>query len=251
MVPIPGGTFTMGCIREDLYGGCLEEEKPLHNVIISAFSMGKYEVTVEEYLVFVDDTGKNYPQWMEPENEYNVETGTNSFYKNKGYSRAAKKLPIVGISWNDAVAYCAWLSKKTGLNYRLPTEAEWEYAARGGAEGAKDEFLYSGSDNIEEVAWYYENSDRRTHPIGQKKQNQLDLYDMSGNVWEWCADVWHDDYNGAPSNGSAWISDGYASLRVPRGGSWSSGPEICRVAFRSKGSKVSRGDFYGFRVARD
>ena len=129
-------------------------------------------------------------------------------------SRENKKTAVTGVSWLDAVAYCAWLSEKTGKEYRLPSEAEWEYAARGGVNGAKDNFTYAGSDNIDEVAWYNGNAGGKVHPVGQLKKNQLGLYDMSGNVWEWCADTW------GPYAGCSSASETDSTRRVIRGDSW-------------------------------
>ena len=247
MLPIPGGTFTMGSADDDKDAS--DNEKPAHQVRVADFELGKYEVTIEEYLAFCDETKSNYPEWLEPGSDYNVETGTSDYYKQKGMSRANKKHPITGVSWNNAVAYCDWLTKKTGQQYRLPSEAEWEYAARGGQAWKKDNFTYAGSNNIDEVAWYDKNSDSKTQPVGQKKPNQLGLYDMSGNVWEWCADWYSSDYyQKSPASNPAGPSSG--SYRVLRGGSWYSHPQFCRVAVRSGNAPGNRGNYLGFRLAR-
>ena len=249
---IPAGNFTMGCLSEERDGDCYDREKPARiDVKVNAFYMGKYEVTVEEYLAFADATNGNYPEWLEEGSSYHIETGTNSYYKDKGYSREGNKLPIVGISWNNAVAYCQWLSQQTGQNYRLPSEAEWEYAARGAEQGAKDKFLYSGSSTIDEVAWYDGNSGNQTHEVGKQQPNQLGLYDMSGNVWEWCADPWHDTYDNAPKDARVWEEGVNNSYRVLRGGSWDFNSRSCRVANRSRNNPGNRYIDYGFRVARD
>ena len=154
---------------------------------------------------------------------------------------------MVEVSWYGAAAYCQWKRAQTGRNYRLPTEAEWEYAARGGKKSRG--YQYAGSDNLDEVAWYRSNSDSKTHPVGQKKPNELGLYDMSGNVYEWCQDVWHDSYNGAPADGSAWLQGGDQARRVLRGGSWYS--LGCRVAFRVRYYASLTGGSLGFRLAQD
>jgi len=242
MISIPGGTFQMG--SED--GS--SDEKPVHQVTLSNFYMGKYEVTIGEYLAFCEETKGNYPEWLEPGNDYHIETGNNDFYKKRGVSRENKNHPVTGVSWNDAVAYCQWLSRKTGQTYRLPTEAEWEYAARGGEKGAKDNFTYAGSNDLDAVGWYTENTnDTGTRRVGGKKPNQLGLYDMSGNVWEWCAD-WYGDYpTGSQTNPTGPTSGSY---RVIRGGSWYGLPTYCRVASRSYNAPGNRINDVGFRLAR-
>lgn len=142
------------------------------------------------------------------------------------------------------------LNAKTGEKYHLPTEAEWEYGARG---GAKDEYLYSGSNDLDEVGWYRDNSGGKIHPVGQKQPNQLGLYDMSGNVWEWVQDCWHEHYNGAPRDGGAWLEDsnGDCSRRDLRGGSWYDISGNSRVAYRSGNDADNRLFDLGFRLARD
>ncbi len=140
-------------------------------------------------------------------------------------------------------------SRSKGHVYRVPSEVEWEYAARGGkyhAEGYK----YAGSDRLKDVGWFDENSGNETKPVGLKKPNQLGLYDMSGNVWEWCEDDWHRNYEGAPKNGLAWDdSPKWGSYRVLRGGSWFGGARHCRVANRNNHEPDYRNDFLGFRLA--
>jgi formylglycine-generating enzyme required for sulfatase activity len=250
MVLVKGGSFTMGCTSEQ--GDCDSNEKPTHEVTLGDFYMGKYEVTVKEYLAFCSATGGNWPEWLEEGSDYNVETGSDDWYKGLGYSRAGGgNLPIVGVSWHDAVAYCEWKSLEEGRPHRLPTEAEWEYAARGGVH--QEGFKYSGSDNIDEVAWYQENSydkgsghpDYGTHEVGTKKPNALGIYDLSGNVWEWCGD-WYGDYGSGSQTDPNGPSTG--SGRVFRGGSWFDHPGGCRGAFRNNHRPGLRNDYLGFRV---
>ncbi len=193
MVLIPGGTFWMGCVPGD--GECFGDEKPRHQVTVSPFWMDTHEVTVAQYeecvnagvckVPFVDEGGEYY-NWGRP---------------------GRRNHPVNGVDWSDAVGYCEWRGK------RLPTEAEWEYAARGGKEG---EVRYG---QLDSVAWYEGNSGGRTHPVGQKLPNGYGLYDMLGNVWEWCWD-WYDDgyYGRSPSRDPRGPESG--TSRVLRGGSW-------------------------------
>ena len=135
--------------------------------------------------------------------------------------------PVEQVSWNEAQEFCKKLSELTGKKYRLPTEAEWEYAARGGKKSKG--YKYSGSNTIEDVAWYYSTSKNNTYSVGQKQPNELGIYDMSGNVWEWCSDRFG-SYTSSPQTNPKGATSG--SDRVFRGGSWSSSAEFCRVAFR-------------------
>ena len=153
---------------------------------------------------------------------------------------------VIYVSWYGARAYCTWLSKKIGKEVRLPTEAEWEYAARGGKKSRG--YTYSGSDSIGEVAWYADNSNDRVQKVGGKSPNELGLYDMSGNLWEWCSD-WYDGnyYSLSPSSNPKGPSSG--DLKVLRGGSWYSGASGCRVADRYFDFPDGRADYLGFRVA--
>lgn len=158
--------------------------------------------------------------------------------------------PVIHVSWNDAVAYCRWLSVKTGKTYRLPTEAEWEYAAKGGIN--HDEYTYSGSNDIDAVAWYGYNSGNTTHPVGQKMPNSLGLYDMTGNVHEWCNDwldkSWEDEnyYKNSPRVNPLGPEKG--EYRVRRGGSWYYVKTFCRVSHRNGDDPTDRGYDIGFRV---
>lgn len=219
MVKIPGGTFQMGSKKGR------DEEKPRHSVTLSSFSMGKYEVTVSEYRAFCKATGKQMPdppKW-----------GWNDDH------------PMVSISFESAIAYCKWLSELTGKNYRLPTEAEWEYAARGGSDAANE---YAGSNNPDDVAWFADNSGGQTQPVGRKKPNGFGLFDMSGNVWEWCGD-WYDAIYYSKSPGFNPTGPENGSSRVLRGGSWMYTPECSRVAFRDHAAPPNmRSKYYGFRV---
>lgn len=236
MIFVKGGTFNMGSNEGDY-------EKPVHSVTLSDFWIGKTEVTVGEYLAFCDATNSHYPEWLEVGSSYHITTGSSDHYKKHGYTRNSINLPIVGVNWNDAFAYTEWLSKQTGKSYRLPTEAEWEYAARGGQSSAGA--LYAGANDVNAVAWSSSNSGDKVHKVATKKANELGLYDMSGNVGEWCSDWWG-DYTASSQINPTGASTG--TTRVLRGGSWNYTPLISRVANRSSCTPHARNYFFGFRV---
>ena len=213
------GTFQMGAVSG------YSNEKPVHKVSISnPFWIDKYEVTQKEYKAIMNAN----PSYFKGDNR-----------------------PVERVSWNNAVEFCKKLTARereagrlpAGWEYRLPTEAEWEYAARGGSKSRG--FKYSGSNDIDGVAWYDKNSGNKTHPAGQKKPNELGIYDMSGNVWEWCSDKWHDSYQGAPAGGSSWDSGHY---RVNRGGCCCNRAEYCRSAYRNYYIPSQPYNALGFRV---
>jgi formylglycine-generating enzyme required for sulfatase activity len=235
-VLINGAAFTMGCTAgKD--SDCMDEKNQAHQVTVGDFYLSKFELTISEYLQFADETQDHYPEWMESGSKYNIESGKNNYYKNKGLSRSAANLPIVGITWDDAADYCQWLSHKTGLHYRLPTEAEWEFAARGGLLSKK--MIYAGSSDIGLIAWYSANSESKLHPIGQKTPNELGLFDMTGNVLEWC-DGWYE-----PD-----MDHDFLSPRVCRGGSWDRNPRQGTIWTRTDVPPWDCGNDLGFRVAR-
>jgi formylglycine-generating enzyme len=234
---LAGNTFQMGSTETDAY----DDEKKVHPVTLSAFYMSKYEVTVAEYLQFCQATQLNWPEWLEIGSRYHVETGSDKHYSDKGYQRTgSEKLPIVGVSWDNAVAYCKWLSTVTGKTYRLPTESEWEYAARGG-----ESYKYAGSNAVQNTAWYDGNSHSKPHPVGQKQANGFGLYDMAGNVWEWCSD-YYGDYNRASQLNPIGASSGTSC--VYRGGSWFGIAQYCRVSSRGSNTPAYRFNTLGFRV---
>jgi formylglycine-generating enzyme required for sulfatase activity len=156
------------------------------------------------------------------------------------------KLPVEMVSWHDAIEFCQKLSLKTGKNYRLPSEAEWEYACRAGTQTKH----YFGDDprHLEGCGWYNGNSHRKTHPVGLRSSNQFGLYDMQGNVWEWCADNWHDNYYLAPNDGTPWMNNDDRSRCVMRGGSWNDNTINCRSAFRNKFNADFSYNNIGFRL---
>jgi formylglycine-generating enzyme required for sulfatase activity/serine/threonine protein kinase len=228
MVVIPAGTFQMG----DIQGDGNESERPVHTVHITRpFAIGRYEVTFEEYDGFAAAAGRKLPV-------------------DNGWGRGQR--PVINVSWNDAVEYAKWLSIQTGKRYRLPIEAEWEYAARSGGQ----EERWTGTSReqeLSEYAWYYANSGSKTQPVGGKKPNGLGLYDMGGNVSEWVEDCWHNNYAGAPTDGSAWgqENDGNFGHRVLRGGSCGDVPQTLRVSFREGYDVADCLISIGFRLARD
>ncbi|MFM6661219.1 MAG: formylglycine-generating enzyme family protein, partial [Microcystis panniformis] len=212
MVSLPAGQFLMGSPDSD--SDARDWEKPQHPVKVNSFAIGKYPVTQAQYEAVM---------------------GTNpSHFKNNSWLKNNQQNPVERVSWNDAQAFCQKLSQITGKTYRLPTEAEWEYACRAGTTTR----FYFGDDasQLGDYAWYSANSQSKTHPVGQKRPNAWGLYDMSGNVWEWCEDNWHNNYIGAPKDGSAWTinNDNRYYSRCLRGGSWCSYPINCRSANRSR-----------------
>ena len=215
MVYVEGGTFTMGATSEQKKPD--DDEKPTHRVSLSSFYIGKYEVTQALWKAVM---GSN-PSRFEGDN-----------------------LPVERVSWNDCQTFLRKLNAMTGKNFRLPTEAEWEFSARGG--NLSRGYQYSGSKKIDDVAWYRNNSGSKTHNVGTKAPNELGIYDMSGNVWEWCQD-WYGDYHGYSQTNPTGPSCG--ANRVYRGGSWGSGAWLCRVAFRDNYTPGSRGNGLGLRLA--
>ncbi len=216
MVYVKGGTFMMGATAEQGYD-VFNDSKKVHQVSLTSYSIGKYEVTQEEWAAVMG---------FIPSKEKDLQT------------------PVAGVSWDDCQLFLKELNYLTGKSFRLPTEAEWEYAARGG-QNSKG-FRYSGSNNINEVGWYHDNSNGETiHIIGQKKPNELGLYDMSGNVWEWCQD-WYDNYNEDKQFNPLGPSTG--SQRVRRGGSSQEMGGTCTNSYRSSNVQYGTG-LCGLRIA--
>lgn len=220
IIPIKGGTFQMG----DEYGDHGQSRRPLHPVSVKDFHLCKHPVTQAQWRAVM---GTDPPKLT---------------------FKGCDDCPVESVSWDEVQEFLKKLNEKTGTEYRLPTEAEWEYAARGGIASGKTK--YAGSNNADEVAWHGVNSDQKTQPVMQKKANELGLYDLSGNVWEWCQDVWHDNYKNAPADGSAWMAGREQNSRVVRGGSWYNGTLNCRVVARSWSDAANVGSYVGFRLAR-
>jgi len=253
MVFVKGGTFMMGCTSEQ-GDDCWDREKPAHSVTLSDFYIGKYEVSVQEFADFVYDSG--YLTDAEKAGQSYCSDGWSGWYKegvnwrhdeggNPRKQEDYGRYPVIHVTWNDATAYCKWLSKKKGHTYHLPTEAEWEYAARGGIKRLG--YKYAGSNTVGDVAWYDENSGMKARPIGKKQPNELGLYDMSGNVWEWCRD-WYGSYSESSKTNPTGASSG--SSRVLRGGSWSLDAQDVRVAYRGVNTPTLSNAFHGFRLTR-
>ncbi len=249
MIFISGGTFQMGSNDAEADNN----EKPVHSVSVGSFYLSKYEVTVKEYLQFVNETNGDAPVWKKKNYKYDEMVGLGENYNKLGNALTSEHNPIVGITWNDAVAYCVWLSKKTGKSYRLPTEAEWEYAAGGGDFAKSTRTKWAGT-SIEVQLQKFSNSAgtngldsyKYTAPVGSFQPNNLGLYDMSGNVWEWCTDNFEEYSSGQKKKSTGLIK----GLRhIVRGGSWEEKAVHCRVADRSKFPPTSCSTTIGFRVA--
>ena len=255
MIYVKGGTFQMGATSEQ-GSEADSDEKPAHSVTLSDYYMGEMEVTVALFSKFISETGYRTDaekegwacRWMQVDGmwQWNVVNGINWKYDAKGYVRNSSEYshPVLYVSWNDANEFCKWLCQKTGKTFHLPTEAEWEYAARGGGKSVG--YKYSGSDNINDVALYADNSGGNTHAVGTKQPNELGLYDMSGNVWEWCSD-WYGSYGSGAQTNPEGPSSG--SLRVLRGGSWNNYARHCRVSIRYGFNQGDRYDRLGFRLS--
>jgi len=256
MVYVKGGTFQMGNILTDSDGK--DGGKSVHTVQLTYdYYIGKTEVTFNEYDAYCEATGNKKPS---------------DYWGWKGYYLGRGNKPVINVNWHDAIYYCNWLSEQAGLakaydndgnlldkngkpttditkveGYRLPTEAEWEYAARGGHQSTGD-YKYAGSDDSDTVGWFENNSDEKTHEVAQKAPNELGIYDMSGNVSEWCHDYWEeDDIITAKTNP---IGPGHTDAHGGRGGCWGCEVEYSSI-YKSFGIATnSRYDYIGFRIAR-
>ena len=265
MVAVPGGKFRMGTEDSEIerlcekYGGdYFRREKPQHEVTIQPFFMGKYPVTQAQWQVIASRTD------LRGERDLDVNPAR---FKDLANSDLR---PVEQVSWKDVVEFCARLSKLTGKEYRLPSEAEWEYACRSvisyqlsvtseeASQNPSYPPFYFGETITTDLVNYDGNYTyagapkgeyrQKTTPVGQFPPNAFGLYDMHGNVWEWCADNWHENYQGAPKDGSAWLSGGESSTKVVRGGSWYDHPNVCRSAIRGLRNPVFSNYVIGLRV---
>ncbi len=223
MVVVPAGSFVMGTpdtARSGPNDSGNDKEKPARTLQMKSFSLGKYEVTQAEWVAIMG----NNPS----ENE-------------------GKNLPVDHVSWEMAQSFVEKLSQVTGKKYRLPSEAEWEYAARAGT--SKEYYDSDEMDALYGYAWFNANSGKEVNTVGEKKPNHFGLYDMYGNVWEWTQDCWNPSYQGAPQTQAAW-EEGNCEYRVNRGGSWSNVSRMLRSAFRSRFASTLTSTYFGLRVAR-
>lgn len=226
-IRIEGSSFSLGSESGD------PDEKPMHTVSLNTYMISKYEITFEQYDVFCLSTGRSVPS-------------------DNGWGRGNR--PVTNVDWNDANDYCKWVSEQTGKIVRLPTEAEWEFAAKGGKQSAG--FLFSGSDSLNSVSWNFKNSVGQTHDVGTKKGNELEIFDMSGNVWEWCSD-WYDKTFYTVSGNENPVGPTNGTQKVIRGGSWASftvpggeGEIVvngCRTTDRGSSVPSGKGADFGFR----
>ncbi len=227
MVSIHAGSFVMGC-RDGRDHQCDNDEKPAHTVKVNAFMLGKYEVTQGQWKAVM---GENPSE----------------------FASCGDTCPVENVSWNDIQLFIQKLNAQTGKQYRLPNEAEWEYACRAGVGST-----HCGGNDVGTVAWYASNSGKTTHPVGSKQANAWGLYDMSGNVWESVQDGgWHENYIGAPTDGSTWkdtASDtarhGGVAAHALRGGSWNDIARFVRASYRTLNAASYGDDLYGFRLAK-
>jgi len=221
MVVAPGGNFVMGGGADDKFTN--DTERPAHRVDVTAFSLGQFPVTTAEYRMFARDHRDD----------------------------ADPALPAVRVSWDDAVAYCEWLSRETNVLHRLPSEAEWEFACRAGSD---EPFACGSGLTPHDANYLYSETGDRIGPGGRTRRgdypaNAFGFFDLHGNVCEWVHDIWHPDYIGAPCDGSAWMRSGDACRRVVRGGAWDYLPRLLRNAWRDGLDSHCRRDNVGFRVA--
>lgn len=215
---VEGGSFYMGCPAGQ--PDCYDDEKPAHAVTLEGFYMGVYEVTQAQWRALMGDAPSAHAD--------------------------CDQCPVERVSWEQVQAYIARLNALSGQRYRLPTEAEWEYAARGG--GQSRGLPYAGSDAPATVAWYADNAGGQSQPVGRLQPNELGLYDMSGNVWEWCQD-WFGPYENLPQQAPQGPSGG--SQRVMRGGGWYFHAAYCRTSSRGSFSPIHRNFLVGFRLLRE
>lgn len=253
LVAVKGGEFNMGCSGDN--PDCGIDEQPEHEVVVDDFYISQFEITNAQFCAFLNSAGvganasKNGKQLIALDQKLSqIKFMNGKFVPEQG----CDNYPVVEVSWFGAAAFCKWAGG------RLPTEAEWEFAARGGNKSKG--FTYSGSNNLDEVGWHFGNSENEkssgfyekhgTMPVGLKKANELGIYDMTGNVYEWCSDHYNRDYYGySPKNNPQGPGSGYS--RVLRGGSWGDQQKACRVTYRISVGEYTNYFMYGFRFVKD
>jgi formylglycine-generating enzyme required for sulfatase activity len=268
MVPIPGGTFVMGSPKDEK--GRADDEGPQHPVEIKPFWMGKCEVTWDEYDIYRKEKGLAVNDDFDKirKKDPDAITGPTKPYVDAYYGHGKQGYPALCMTHHAAMEYCRWLSSRTGKAYRLPTEAEWEYAARAGTKTAY--FFGDDEKKLRDYAWYDDNAEDHTHPVGKKKPNPWGLYDMYGNVMEWCLDHYQKDFYAKfsldkPTLCPVNMPTEYRFAHVARGGSWLEKANECRSASRKASDPswikddpqkpqsiwwLTQSDFVGFRVVR-
>jgi formylglycine-generating enzyme required for sulfatase activity len=245
LVALTADLFRMGSAASD--DQAREREKPDHLVSIShPFAIGRYPVTVGEYRCFCDDTGYSHQGGLSVWDGTSWKVDPSKSWRDPGFEQTDRH-PVVGVSWHDTQAYLEWLGSELRQHYRLPSETEWEYACRAGTHTR-----YSFGDTVTPLDANYGGNIGGTTTVGCYPPNAWGLSDMHGNVWEWVEDVWHDSYEGAPVDGTAW-TDGRTMeyvVRVLRGGAWGRSPRSLRSANRGRNRADLRDFYFGFRVAR-
>lgn len=221
MVTVDAGSFMMGCLEKD-DACCLLDNEPVHKVAISSFMVCKHETTQSLWMAVMKS--------------------------NPSEHKDCPMCPVEMVNWDDVQLFIKKLNQMTKKKYRLLSEAEWEFVAKGGSK--RSGFCYAGSNNADKVCWHDKNS-KSSQLVGLLQPNELGIHDMSGNVCEWVQDVWHDDYTGAPANGEAWMKGGDDSARILKGGDWYTGKTGCAVSDREGEDKLLRDNTVGFRLAHD
>lgn len=263
MVMLPAGSFVMGSSDTDIFAE--PDEQPAHRVQVTApFAIGKYEITRAQYAAFVKETGRSHAPGCNSTRSGRFLNNPKANWQNPGFQQQDSE-PVVCVSWDDAQAFVAWLGRKTGKQYRLPSEAEWEYAARGGTSSSR----YWGDGSAANACKYASVADSafksmargmpsfpcndgyaHTAPVGRFTPNAYGLHDMLGNVWEWVEDCWNQGYAGASAQAEA-RATGTCDIRVFRGGAWNSKPASVRATYRDRDTKDERHENLGFRVVRN
>lgn len=262
MITIPAGSLDMGSPSDE--AGRNDNEGPIHRVNIRSFALGKTTITRGQFAAFISETDYDAGNKCFVKKGEKFEEHDGRSWRDPGYAQDDTH-PVTCINWYDAQAYAAWLSRKTGKQYHLPTEAEWEYATRAGTKTIRywgdspdqacsyanvgDQTMKSQMPGVLHKVHNCTDGFAYTSPVGSFKPNAFGLYDMLGNVWQWMEDGWHDSYNGASADGSA-LKAAWDANRVARGGSWYSRPQSVRTAYRRGLRSLFRFNNYGFRLAR-